>query len=239
MLEAVNIKKQLIKARNTSLKEQDVLSWVETVFEQLDSERNQIKNSLKNNLESSSNSLNINYINPQSVFHINDIKKICVNYRLRFLSTGLFKGDYPEEALTEIRNLEKLHHTQLKGFKIMAPSKLFKLKDADDPLLFAPLGNGYYYLIYQWGNDLHPLRKLKFWPVKNIENMGLFTFSLSLFFTILTQSLFFGENINMVYGIMLFMFYLKGFISCILFFGISSGKNFSEYSWKSPYNKIS
>ena len=239
MLEAINIKKQLIKARNNSLKEQDVLAWVKTVFEELDSERNHIKNSLKNANESLSNTFNINAIDPQSVFHINEIKKICVNYRLRFLSTSLFKGDYPEEALSEIRHLEKVHNTQLKGFKIMAPSRLFKLKETDDPLLFAPLGNGYYYLIHQWGNDLHPLRKLKFWPVKNIENMCISVFLLSLLCTLLTQSIFFREHVSVVYGIMLFMFYLKGLISCVLFLGIASGKNFSEYSWKSPYNKIS
>ena len=35
-------------------------------------------------------------------------------------------------------------------------SKLFRLKNTDDPLLFVPLGNSYFYLVHKWGNDLHP-----------------------------------------------------------------------------------
>ncbi|SEB50143.1 hypothetical protein SAMN04489761_1074 [Tenacibaculum sp. MAR_2009_124] len=239
MLKAVNIKKQLIKARSRILKGGDILSWVQTVFNELDLDRNRIKNGLESSNESFNNNLDINKVNPQAVFHINQIKKICVDYRLRFLTTGLFKGDYPEQAVTEIRNLERRHHIQLKGFKIMARSRLFKLKETDDPLLFVPLGNDYYYLIYQWGNDLHPLRKLKFWPAKNVRNLGAFVLLISFISTIITHSIFFGKQSSLIYGLVLFLFYLKGFIGGILFFGISSGKNFSEYCWQSPYNKIS
>ena len=48
----------------------------------------------------------------------------------------------------------------------MAPSKLFKLKNADDPLLFASLGSDYFYLIDKWGNDLSYFRKISMWPFK-------------------------------------------------------------------------
>ena len=37
-------------------------------------------------------------INSDRIFHISDIKKICIDYRLRFLDFELFKGKVPDEA---------------------------------------------------------------------------------------------------------------------------------------------
>ncbi|CAM1368360.1 hypothetical protein [Tenacibaculum xiamenense] len=240
MLKSINVKDELSKVRNREIGEKNILPWVYGIFEELDLERRKIREELNSSSDDAyRNGFNFNKIDSKAIFHINQIKKICVNYRLRFLDTHLFKGDYPEEALIEIRRLEKLHNIQLKGFRIIAPSRLFKLKETDDPLLFVPLGNDYYYLIYQWGNDLHPLRKLKFWPAKNVENLAISVFLASFICTLITHTLFFGEGTNFVYALVLFLFYLKGFIGWVLFFGISSGKNFSEYCWESPFNKIS
>ena len=58
----------------------------------------------------------------------------------------------------KIKSLEKTHNTNIGDFKIMAPSALFRLEKTDDPLLFVPLGNNYYYLVHKWGNDLHPFQ---------------------------------------------------------------------------------
>ncbi|WP_440880928.1 hypothetical protein [Tenacibaculum sp. C7A-26P2] len=240
MLNSVNIKNELIKIREREIGEKEVMSWVHDIFEKLDTQREKIRLKLSSSTNDGDvNNFDLDKIDHQAVFHISQIKKICVNYRLRFLDTSLFKGEYPEEAISEINRLEATHNTSLNGFKIIAPSKLFRLKETDDPLLFVPIGNGYYYLIYQWGNDLHSLRKFKFWPIKNVGNLSIFVFTFSFMLTVLTHSLFFRESTNLVYGLMLFMFYLKGLIAWILFVGISSGKNFSEYCWQSPYNKIS
>ena len=61
----------------------------------------------------------------------------------------------------------------------MAPSKLFRLKDTDDPLLFIPIGNDYFYLIHQWGDNLHPFRKALVWPFKNIWNLMILILGIS------------------------------------------------------------
>ena len=66
----------------------------------------------------------------------------------------------------------------------MAPSALFRLEKTDDPLLFVPLGNNYYYLVHKWGNDLHPFRKLSMWPFKNIWNL---LFAILLFSFLVTE----------------------------------------------------
>ena len=65
---------------------------------------------------------------------------------------------------------------------IMAPSKLFKIKSPDDPILFIPIGNNYYYLIHKWGEEFNYLRKLLVLPFKNIDNLTIFSVLVSVFF---------------------------------------------------------
>ena len=115
------------------------------------------------------NKFTFDLLDTDKIYHIDQIKEICIDYRLRFLDSKFFKGEIPQEGISRIKALEKAHNIEIKGFKIIAPSKLFRLEDKDDPLLFAPIGNQYFYLIHRWGNDLHPLRKaFLFQTFKNI-----------------------------------------------------------------------
>ena len=105
------------------------------------------------------NNFDLNKLSKSRIYHIDHIKKVSIDYRLRFLDIKYFKNKLPIEALKQIKKLEKEHKTKLSEFKIMAPSVLFRLEKKDDPLLFVPLGNEYYYLIHKWGNDLKHLNK--------------------------------------------------------------------------------
>ena len=96
------------------------------------------------------NQFDFDQLETNRIFHRDAIKKICIDYRLRFLNLSYFKSDVPVEAIERIKALEKSHKTEVKHMKIVAPSKLFRLKNADDPLLFVPIGNDYYYLIHKW-----------------------------------------------------------------------------------------
>ena len=40
----------------------------------------------------------LNIIDGNNIFHINDIKKTCIDYRLRFLDSKYFKGDFPNST---------------------------------------------------------------------------------------------------------------------------------------------
>ncbi len=109
----------------------------------------------------------IHELDPSRLFDVEDIRKNCVRYRLRFLPAGRFKGAIPREAVYALRQLEARADAPLRGFMIMAPAKRFQLCDGDsDPLLFVPLGNGQYYLVHQWGRELHPWRAALGWPVR-------------------------------------------------------------------------
>ena len=183
------------------------------------------------------NNFDLNKLSKSRIYHIDHIKKVSIDYRLRFLDIKYFKNKLPIEALKQIKKLEKEHKTKLSEFKIMAPSVLFRLEKKDDPLLFVPLGNEYYYLIYKWGNDLHPFRKALMWPFKNIWNLLLAVLALSWVFTELTPlSLFTKNQTDSSYWMLLF-FMFKAIASIVLYFGFALGKNFNPAIWDNRYNK--
>ena len=183
------------------------------------------------------NNFDLNKLSKSRIYHIDHIKKVSIDYRLRFLDIKYFKNKLPIEALKQIKKLEKEHKTKLSEFKIMAPSVLFRLEKKDDPLLFVPLGNEYYYLIYKWGNDLHPFRKALMWPFKNIWNLLLAVFALSWVFTELTPLSLFTKNQNDSSYWMLLFFMFKAIASIVLYFGFALGKNFNPAIWDNRYNK--
>ena len=183
------------------------------------------------------NNFDINKLSKSRIYHIDHIKKVSIDYRLRFLDIKYFKNKLPIEALKQIKKLEKEHKTKLSEFKIMAPSVLFRLEKKDDPLLFVPLGNEYYYLIHKWGNDLHPFRKALMWPFKNIWNLLLAVLALSWIFTELTPLSLFTKNQNDSSYWMLLFFMFKAIASIVLYFGFALGKNFNPAIWDNRYNK--
>lgn len=179
---------------------------------------------------------NISKIDSNKLFHVNQIKKICIDYRLRFLELNLFKGKVPKKAY---QNLEKFKadHPNLKfDLKIMAPSKLFELENYDDPLLFASLGNGYYYLIHKWGNDLSFFRKISVWPFKNLINILTFISIISLVITALVPgNIFYYDGKPGTQFFITFLFILKSVIAIFIYYGFSLGKNFNEFIWNRKY----
>ena len=162
-------------------------------------------------------------------------RKLSIYWCLVQKSSSLFKNQIPEEAISKIKNLEKNHQITIDGFKIMAPAKLFKLENADDPLLFAPIGNNYYYLIHKWGNDLSPLRKSLMLPFKTLWNSVLtllFLSFLTIFF--LPISKFGPDNINVI-KVISFLFIFKTYCAIFLYYSFWMGKNFSSEIWNSKY----
>ena len=183
------------------------------------------------------NDFDFDLLETDNIFHIDQIKKVCIDYRLRFLDIKYFKGDVPKTAFDKIDALEKEHQTTLDHFKIMAPSILFRLKKSDDPLLFAPLGNDYFYLIHKWGDDLSGFRKAWAWPFKNIWNLLITVLLVSLFATWLTPYQIFTKTETASTFWMLYFFMFKAIASIVLFYGFALGKNFNPAIWNNKYNK--
>lgn len=237
LLKRTDIEEKLQQARNKTVSPEALLTQVAAILEADDRHEENIRRGLSHGSPESGNNFDFHLLEGGKIYHIDHIKKICIDYRLRFLDSCYFKGSYPREAVSAIKKLEKYHQITLQGFKIAAPSKLFKLENADDPLLFAPIGNGYYYLIHKWGNDLHPLRKWLMLPFRNFLNLVLLVAAISWLFTgLMPIDIFSGKGEkNPAYFWLLYLFMFKMIAAIVLFYGVALGKDFNHAIWNSKY----
>ncbi len=228
------IENELLQKRNHFKTEAAILEEVSRILNQNEHARDAIKETLHAKSSTDSNDFNPDLLQTDKIYHLTQIRSVCINYRLRFLDSSQFKDGMPEEAISKINALEKLHETKLEGFKIMAPSKAFELKNADDPLLFAPIGNDYYYLIHQWGNEINPLRKWLVKPFENLMNFTWFCLILSLIITWLTPENNLSKSIPMARTI-IFLFAFKSVIAVLMYAFFMMGKNFNNAIWSRPF----
>ncbi len=236
-LRRTNIPGRIARYRNRRITEEVLLQQVYAIFrEDKLKEENILSRLTTSEPAPPSNIFNFELLESNRIFHIMDIEKICIDYRLRFLDSALYKIEFPAEGIMKIKNFEKEHQTCISGFKLMAPASVFKLKNADDPLLFAPLGNDYYYLLHSWGRDLHPLRKLMMWPFRQLENFMFFLLILSLLFTSLIPSGMFSMDYSTTEFFILFFFMFKWVTGLAIFYGFKYGKNFSAAVWRSTFS---
>lgn len=236
LLQKTNIQEKLHRERGKLKRSnENRLQEVYQILENLDNEMSRIENNLSKPSKIEANAFEFDLLESSRIYHLEEIKNICIDYRLRFLDSKYFKGEIPVEGISKIKSLEREHNIELKGFKIIAPSKLFKLEDKDDPLLFAPIGNGYFYLIHQWGNDLHPLRKMLMWPFKNIVNLGLVVLLVSFLATLLIPEGLFSKSSSATEFWIIYFFMFKCLASVVIFYGFALGKNFNPAIWNSKY----
>lgn len=232
-----NVHQKLLRERDKSSDSVDILSQVHRILEEDATREDRINTTLLTKGDNKCNTFDFDKLEGSRIFHEDTIRVICIDYRLRFLDTHYFKGKIPQEGINEIKKLERDHNISLSGFKIIAPSKMFVLHKTDDPLLFAPMGNKYYYLIHKWGKDLHPFRKLMMWPFKSLENL-IFTILLSsAVATMLVPDGLFARKQSFSQDIMVFFFMFKSIVAVVLFYGFSSGKNFNTAIWQSKFDK--
>ncbi|MBO0329664.1 hypothetical protein [[Muricauda] lutisoli] len=235
ILKGTNIEHKLQNIREKKGNHERILAEVQQILREDALKESKISDQLNSKNNTRSNEFDFDLLETDKIFHIDQIKDICIAYRLRFLNSSYFKGEIPQEAISKIKHLETAHNTEIKGFKIMAPSKLFKLEDKDDPLLFAPIGNDYFYLIHKWGNDLHPLRKLFAWPFKNIANLTLVVLLVSYLVTLMIPEGLFSKKSTTAEFWIIYFFMFKCIASIVIFYGFALGKNFNPAIWKSKY----
>lgn len=229
----LNLQNTLRKDRDKHISSEDLKDMIQAIFDQKEAIKSRVKSTLETPNNSYVNTLTFDALDIDKIFHIDSIKKLCINYRLRFLDTHLFKGEYPKELYSIIPNLENDHKIQLKDFKIMAPSKLFRLKTKEDPLLFVPIGNGYYYLVHKWGDDLKSYRKILVWPFKNINTLIFTSIILSLLSTALGSAFF--NDFSDTQLLVIFIFNIKTFVFVTFYLLFMMRKNFNESIWNSKY----
>ena len=232
----VNLFEELLIERNKEISSDELKSILKKIWSNHDSKKDQIRISLNKKNNDKNNQLKFDKMESKNIFHKDTIKKICVRYRLRFLDSNLFKGEYPKNITRIITDLESKHDTTLSNFKIMAPSKLFKIKSPDDPILFVPIGNDYFYLVHKWGKEFNKLRKLMVLPFKNIDNLTIFSILVSVFFALVGKLVMPSLTSSEVF--ILFLFLVKGFIFIFFYMFFLTRRNFSESNWNSKYDSF-
>jgi len=138
-----------------------------------------------------------------SVYLYDEIREICLDYRLRFLPCKYFKGNISRDLPSAILRFCKKHdipHTDSylhERFFVMAPRGSFALEDKPkDPLLFYRIDDkDRYVLVHQWGNDLSPMRLVKgfFFRNKLTHSISIIFLTSCLFFIL---SALFGPNMK-------------------------------------------
>ena len=232
----VNLFEELLSERNKEISSDELKSIIKKIWSNHDSKKDQIRISLNKKNDYKNNQLKFDKMESKNIFHKDTIKKICVRYRLRFLDSNLFKGEYPKNITRIITDLESKHDTSLSNFKIMAPSKLFKIKSPDDPILFVPIGNDYFYLVHKWGKEFNKLRKLMVLPFKNIDNLTIFSILVSIFFALVGKLVMPSLTSSEVF--ILFLFLVKGFIFIFFYMFFLTRRNFSESNWNSKFDSF-
>ncbi|MCZ8332197.1 MAG: hypothetical protein O9282_12870 [Flavobacterium sp.] len=234
LINKVNLEKELISERKKFKSQIAILEEVKEIFEKNELDRNKIKQALQEKSSTKINQLKFDLLETDKIFHLEQIKKICIDYRFRFLDSSIFKNEIPEEAISKITELEKKHDTKLEGFKIVAPSKAFLLENYDDPLLFIPIGNDYFYLIHQWGNDMNSLRKWIVKPIKNIGSFVLFSILISFILTLIVPETTLSKDEPMA-SLIVFLFIFKSIIAVSAYYFFMMGKNFNSEIWQRKY----
>lgn len=234
-LKRTNIEEKLSLATRQEPSQEQLVNEVYELLQSESRKDERIKQTIEGGTQNVQNNFSFDLLDTNKIYHLDQIRTICIDYRLRFLDSKYFKGEIPYEAVAKIKAIEKAHNIELKGFKIIAPSKLFRLEDKDDPLLFVPIGNNYFYLIHRWGNDLHPFRKIMSWPFKNIANLTALILVIAYLVSLLVPNgLFSKESSNAEFWIIYF-FMFKSIAAVVIFYGFALGKNFNPAIWNSKY----
>lgn len=147
----VNLLEKLsnIRAKNALPSNTEVLEGFKALLNQPNEGERILRNLFKS--EGGEEQLDFDALEVNRIYHIEDIKKLCIDYRLRFLDSKHFNGTFPAEAIDAIKDFEAKQGKEIKGFKMIAPAGMFKLAEKDkDPILMVPMGNGYYYQLAQW-----------------------------------------------------------------------------------------
>lgn len=125
----------------------------------------------------------------KEVVHINDIKALCLNYRLYMRPAKEYMGTIPPDLGAELtrfckeKNIALPSHADYSKFFIIAPPKMFRgylspigvvgaamdiaienereriRKKNEDPILVYETERDYYAVVKSWGNDFTPLRR--------------------------------------------------------------------------------
>lgn len=239
MFKPVQIQRELNKERIKIRSSEEVLLFEanKLLLEEQFNEKN-----ILSNLKSYNKSfafLNEEGLDPNLIFTQREIKNICIRYRLRFVDSQLYMGEFPYESLLKIKDLNALQRKDLLHFKILTTKeKIIDPERNDDALLFGQTIYGNYFLIHRWGNSLPAKRKWMSFPMRNFESLFLcvLLFTATVSFVLpnkyLTTDL--RAEYFSLYRIACFFHVLILVAGFTIFYVFGRSKTFSSSDWDDP-----
>lgn len=208
--------------------EEEVLNEVRDILHQEEKREALIKRNLHNG--GGAGEIDESCLDKGQIFTLDQIERLCVRYRLRFLDSRHFKGEIPQEAIQKIKQLENQQKQPLSGFKIIAPKELFRLSDKDsDPILMLPLKGDRFYFIHKWGGEISAWRSILAFPMRNFMSMFWFLAAVAVIFSLLVPTPSWDEFAFLV----VHSFIAICGMTCLLVFTMR--ENFSNAEWDSKY----
>ena len=105
-MQKLNIHQELLKERAKNTDSNQLSEVLKKIWLEGDLKSTKIKDTLNSKNDNSYNSLDFDKMDSNKIFHEKTIEKICVDYRLRFLDTNYFKGEYPDDLNRIVLNIE-------------------------------------------------------------------------------------------------------------------------------------
>ncbi len=122
LLKKTNIEEKLSSIKIGNLETNEILEDVHQILTEDTTNLDRISKNIELGHSTPTNQFDFDLLETENIYHVNQIKQICIDYRLRFLDSRYFKGDIPPEVLNKIKKLEREHNIEVIGFKIIAPS---------------------------------------------------------------------------------------------------------------------
>lgn len=176
----------------------------------------------------------------KEIFHIDQIKEICVDYDLRLLNTQYFQGWVDTELGSKLRNFvdeQNIPEHELKSsFFIMAPTHQFRIEEkirspkTYDPVLFYRIDDENYLLIHQWGKELNWMRYITAFPKRSFLHSQIHYFVVAFAIIMVALSVFNLTSLVMAIGMAL------GLSSMFIFLRHRYLTNENEKDINEPYN---
>jgi len=239
MFSPVDIQDELIKVRQKNEKiVRRLTDEVQAALKEGRQADEYILSRLRNAPKPGKSNINPELLEKNRIFSIDDIKSICVSYRLRFLDSKYFKmEELPYDAVIALKKLEKHLGEEVKHLKIMGAAKFFRLEDRNkDPLLFARIDENNYYLIHKWGKDFAWYKKILFYPFRSIMALFISMVAVGVPLALFIPLIFFHTAKEIEYYQMLYLGALIVYTIFVLVFGgFTFYKKFSKICWNNPY----
>jgi hypothetical protein len=175
-------------------------------------------------------------INTALIFTHNEIKSSCIKYRLRFLDTQTYTGEFPYEAILKIKDLNALQGKKLQEFKLLSTKQKFSnLSNEEEALLFCKTVYGNYYLIHRWGKPLASNHGVKSFPMRNFECLLVCLLVLTAVISLLIPNKYLTTDVHADYFSMYrtacFFHVLIIVVGFTVFYLFGRNKSFSVSNW--------